>query len=153
GFRGGIKFDADTGDAVICLANSTATTGPALAVDLLQILSDREPHLPPEWQPSPVDPALLEVTGTWFWGPAPYTLRILGNGALELRRDGGSAGSRLRPNGDGTFTGAGGSYDGETLRIAADGRRLELASYIFTRTPYDPSADVPGGVDPGGWRG
>jgi hypothetical protein len=24
---------------------------------------------------------------------------------------------------------------------------------VFTRTPYDPEADVPGGVDPDGWRG
>jgi hypothetical protein len=29
---------------------------------------------------------------------------------------------------------------------------LELASFIFTRTPYDPHADVPGGLDPKGWH-
>ena len=29
---------------------------------------------------------------------------------------------------------------------------LDLASFRFTRTPYDPDADVPGGVDEGGWR-
>ena len=37
---------------------------------------------------------------------------------------------------------------------AADGSvsHLDLASFRFTRTPYDPEADVPGGVDESGWR-
>jgi hypothetical protein len=29
---------------------------------------------------------------------------------------------------------------------------LDIASFRFTRTPYDPDADIPGGVDPDGWR-
>ena len=29
--------------------------------------------------------------------------------------------------------------------------RLDLASFRLTRTPYDPGADVPGGVDEAGW--
>jgi hypothetical protein len=35
----------------------------------------------------------------------------------------------------------------------ADGwvTHLDLASFRFTRTPYDPAADVPGGVDDLGW--
>jgi hypothetical protein len=43
-----------------------------------------------------------------------------------------------------------GSYAGETLRIADD--HLDLGTFVFTRTPYDPEAPVPGGVDPAGWR-
>jgi len=37
---------------------------------------------------------------------------------------------------------------------AADGtpQHLDLATFIFTRTPYDPAAPIPGGVDPKGWR-
>jgi hypothetical protein len=27
-----------------------------------------------------------------------------------------------------------------------------LASFVFTRTPYDPVAEVPGGIDPAGWH-
>lgn len=30
---------------------------------------------------------------------------------------------------------------------------LDLASFIFTRAPYEPGAAVPGGVDKEGWRG
>jgi hypothetical protein len=43
-----------------------------------------------------------------------------------------------------------GYYAGETLRIADD--HLDLATFTFTRQPYDPAAPVPGGVDPAGWR-
>ncbi len=31
-------------------------------------------------------------------------------------------------------------------------RELRLATFVYTREPYDPAADVPGGVDEGGWR-
>jgi hypothetical protein len=36
------------------------------------------------------------------------------------------------------------------LTIAAD--HLDLGTFVFTRTPYDPMGPVPGGVDEGGWR-
>jgi hypothetical protein len=29
---------------------------------------------------------------------------------------------------------------------------LDLATYILTRKPYDPTTPIPGGVDPAGWR-
>ena len=32
-------------------------------------------------------------------------------------------------------------------------RELRLATFVLTLTPYDPEADVPGGVDAGGWTG
>ena len=41
------------------------------------------------------------------------------------------------------------TYAGETLPIAED--HLDLGTSIFTRTPYDPAAPVPGGVDKRGW--
>ena len=49
-----------------------------------------------------------------------------------------------------------GYYTGEPLRIIRrdDGAvsHLDLASFRFTRTAYDPEADVPGGVDEAGWQ-
>jgi hypothetical protein len=37
---------------------------------------------------------------------------------------------------------------------AADGSvsHLDLASFRFTRLPYDPERDIPGGVDDAGWH-
>jgi CubicO group peptidase (beta-lactamase class C family) len=59
--------------------------------------------------------------------------------------------------GDGTWTGLDGYFAGEPLRPVRgeDGRvvALDLASHTYTRLTYDAAAPVPGGVDPGGWRG
>lgn len=64
--------------------------------------------------------------------------------------------SRFRPAGPDEWLGLDGYYAGETLRVGRDSdgtpRHLDLATFVFTRTPYDPAAPVPGGVDPYGWR-
>ena len=100
---------------------------------------------------------LLALTGAWFWGPTPVAVHADADGGLELRELGRRARtSRFRPTGDGTWTGSDGYYAGETLRVVrrAGGEvsHLDVASFVLTRTPYDPLADVPGGVDQGGWR-
>ena len=70
---------------------------------------------------------------------------------------GGLRASRFRPEADGSWTGLDGYYAGETLRVVRrpDGTtsHLDLNTFVLTRTPYDPGAPVPGGVDPAGWRG
>ena len=45
-----------------------------------------------------------------------------------------------------------GYFAGEPLHVA-DGTpsHLDLASFRFSRTPYAVDADIPGGVDEGGW--
>ena len=54
------------------------------------------------------------------------------------------------------WVGLDGYYAGETLRLHrhADGSpsHLDLATFIFTRTPYDPKAPIPGGLDERGWH-
>jgi CubicO group peptidase (beta-lactamase class C family) len=144
--------------AVAVMANTTAGMGGDLGFDLLRIVAEHEPRIPEEWEPlKAAEEALLELSGPWYWGPSPYTLRLLADGWLDLEPLGrGSRASRFRPAGDGAWTGLDGYYAGETLRVVrrADGTvsHLDLATFVFTRTPYDPSAPVPGGVDPGGWR-
>jgi hypothetical protein len=90
------------------------------------------------------------MLGPWFWGPSPYVLRAIPGGLLHLGglgRPGRS--SRFRPRPDGTWVGLDGYFAGETLRLDTDA--LNLATFVFTRTPYDPAAPVPGGVDAAGW--
>ncbi len=45
---------------------------------------------------------------------------------------------------------------GEPLSVIAgpDGRpqALDIGSFIYTRTPYDPAAPIPGGLAPGNWN-
>ena len=156
GFLATVLAEPAQNTGVVFMANTTAGVGSALATDLLDILDEHEPRIPPAWKPGPgVEPQLLELTGQWYWGPSPYVLRILPNGLLDLKPwNGKGRASRFRSNTDGTWTGLDGYYAGEALRVCrnAEGEptHLDLNTFIFTRTPYAADAPVPGGVD--GWQ-
>src|SRR5262249_38580320 len=78
---------------------------PAVCVDLIDIISTLEPRLPAEWAPLPeVDPELLAMTGTWYWGPAARALRLMRDGWISLTAITGAGGraSRFRPTGKDT---------------------------------------------------
>ncbi|KAF4406026.1 serine hydrolase domain-containing protein [Streptomyces lycii] len=159
GFLATLWIDAEEDVAGMVLANTTSGPAvPAVAADLVAIVAEREPRIPEPWRPLPAaDPAVLELTGPWYWGPTPFALRLGAGRGLELTAlAGGGRTSRFRAEPDGTWTGLDGYYLGETLRAVRtpDGRvsHLDLGSFVFTREPYDPSAPVPGGVDPQGWR-
>ncbi|KAA9150567.1 beta-lactamase family protein [Amycolatopsis acidicola] len=157
GFLACTITDPASGTGALTMANTTS--GPAiltLAVDLITIADEAEPKLPAEWRPSEVDTGLLALTGLWHWGPTPFLLRLIPGGMFELTpvRGAGRA-SRFRPLGPDAWLGLDGYYAGETLRVhRTDGTpsHLDLATFIFTRTPYDPAAPIPGGVDETGWR-
>lgn len=158
GFLACTMIDPATRTGAVAFANTTAGVGIlSLTNDLIAMADDYEPPLPAEWRPSPIEPALLDLTGLWHWGPSPYHLRVLPNGWLDLNPATGTGrGSRFRPLGGDRWLGLDGYYAGETLTVAraADGKphHLDLATFVFTRTPYDPSAPVPGGVDERGWQ-
>ena len=147
---------APGGDTAIVLCNSTAGFDSPLGTDLLAILADGEPYCPPEWTPARIHDDLLGMLGTWYWGPAPYTLRLTGN-TLELRREDGARRSvRFCRDGDGGWRGIDGYQAGEPLVpvTGPDGSvtALDIGSFIYTRTPYDPAAPVPGGVPADRWQ-
>ncbi|RZS40988.1 CubicO group peptidase (beta-lactamase class C family) [Herbihabitans rhizosphaerae] len=159
GFLATVAVDPRSGTGVLTMANSTSGVRIAgLSVELLSLVDDYEPVLPTEWRPrSDVDPALLSLTGQWFWGPTAFLLRALGDGWLDLApADGKGRASRFRPTGVDTWVGLDGYFAGETLTLHRDttgtATHLDLATFIFSRTPYDPAAPIPGGVDPSGWR-
>jgi hypothetical protein len=159
GFLCALWINVAEGLGAVALTNTTSgiVIG-QLTADLLGIVADHEPRIPEPWKPlSDVDPELLALTGPWYWGPVGFGMRLLADGMLELASLSGSAGTKFRPSGDGTWIGLSGYFAGETLRAArdADGRlsHLDLGSFVFTRQPYDPQAPIPGGVDPAGWSG
>lgn len=158
GFLACTMIDPATRTGAVAFANTTSGVGIlSLTADLIAMADDYEPPLPAEWRPSAVEESLLELTGLWHWGPSPYHLRVLPNGWLDLSpATGGGRASRFRPLGDDRWLGLDGYYAGETLAVTrdADGRphHLDLATFVFTRTPYDASAPVPGGVDERGWQ-
>lgn len=160
GFLAALWTDPEEDVAGIVLAN--CTSGPAvaaLAAELAGIVSELEPRIPEPWRPmpGPLDPELLALTGPWYWGANPHLLRLRAGGGLELTPLSGTGRlSRFRAEEDGTWTGLDGYYAGETLRVVRDQdgsvSHLDLATFVFTRGPYEPSEAVPGGVDPQGWR-
>ncbi len=157
GFFGILEVAADGGDAAMTLSSSTAGFSDSLTTDLLRILAENEPRIQPEWAPAAVADDVLDLLGTWYRGPVQFTVGLTG-GELEFRTAGAGAGHsfRFRSDGGGAWTGIDGYYAGEPLvpLRGPDGqlRALDLATHIYTRTPYDPQAPVPGGVDPDGWR-
>lgn len=156
GFLASVFVEPAERTGVVFLANSTSGISRRLGTDLLDILNAAEPRIPQPWRPgSAVMPELLELTGQWYWGPAPFVLRITPEGLLDLAPcHGAGRASRFRANSDGTWTGLDGYYRGEILRVGRgdDGQptHLDLNTFVFTRTPYDPGAAIPGGAQP--WR-
>ncbi|MFJ8788395.1 serine hydrolase domain-containing protein [Streptomyces sp. NPDC102462] len=160
GFLANLTISVTDDVAAVVLAN--CTSGPLLGTvgaDLVRIVAEAEPRIPEPWRPMrEVDPSVLELAGQWYWGTHGYGLRVTADGRLSLSPLSGQGRSaRFRANGDGTWTGLEGYYDGELLRAVRrpDGSvsHLDLGSFVFTRQPYDDGAAVPGGVDPEGWRG
>ena len=157
GFVSTIWAEPATGDGVAVLANSTSGVPVGqVADDLLRLLADREPALPAPWQPAPVEAAVLELAGTWYWGPTAFTLSVVGSADLRLAAPGSSRTSTFHPAGRDTWIGQDAYYAGETLRAVRDQdgrlRHLDVATFVFTREPYDPAAAIPGGVDEDGWH-
>jgi CubicO group peptidase (beta-lactamase class C family) len=150
GFLAGVFVDPEERTGGVSLANTTTGLDP-LVFGLLDDLRAAEPRLVEPWRPEPA-PIALDLLGVWFWGPAPVALRAVPGGVLHLGPLPGRPGraSRFTRRADGTWLGLDGYYAGEVLRIAED--HLDVGTFVFTRTPYDPDAPVPGGVDERGWR-
>jgi CubicO group peptidase (beta-lactamase class C family) len=153
-----MSVDERLGGVVLVNATSGVHVGTVTA-DLVRIVAEHEPPLPVPWRPLPeVDAELLALTGLWFWGTNSYSLSLLPDRGLELTplHDPGRS-SRFRAQPDGGWMGLDNYYAGERLRAvrssSGDVSHLDLGTFVFTRSPYDVAAPVPGGVDPAGWRG
>ncbi|MGW5848105.1 serine hydrolase domain-containing protein [Streptomyces sp. NPDC055254] len=160
GFVAGLWLSEADDVAAVVLANVTSGLAAAtVAAELVGLVADAEPRFPEPWRPFlETDEVPLELCGTWYWGTSPQLVRLKADGSLELGPVGAiGRTARFRAETDGSWTGLNGYYAGETLRAVrrADGSvsHLDLASFVFTREPYDAQAPVPGGVDPQGWRG
>ena len=154
GFLAGLRVDLESGDGLVAFTNSTAgPLGPQVA-QLLTEFREREPKSAKPWHAAG-DPGVLELVGMWHWGPAVTVAKAVDQ-HLVLGEPGEGRGARFERVGPDEWVGLDGYYTGEPLRIIRRGdgtvSHLDLASFRFTRTPYDPDADVPGGVDEVGWR-
>ena len=154
GFLAVLRVDLTSGDGVVLLTNATSGLGTA-TTELLDTFAELEPHPPEPWSADATQADAVDLTGSWFWGTTAFTLALQPDGGLRLGTPGEGRGARFARSDDG-WIGLEGYYAGEplTVRRDADGHpvQLDLASFVFTRTPYDPAAEIPGGLDPEGWR-
>ncbi len=159
GFLAMLRIESETKDTVVVLTNATSGMSQTIDQELLEIVRHREPSAPPTWRPMAggLDDSLLGITGTWYWGTRAFVITARRDGVLDLTALTLGREASFCPAADGSFVGLSGYYEGETLKVVRrhDGTlsHLDIGSFILTRTPYDPAAGVPGGVDAAGWRG
>jgi D-alanyl-D-alanine carboxypeptidase len=95
-----------------------------------------------------VPDALAGVPGVWHWGNTAIVFAMEG-ADLVARRNGVEA-YRFHVTADGRVVGRSGYHAGEEMHVVrrADGSvaHLDVATFIYTRTPYDPDAPIPGGL-------
>ena len=117
---------AAAGDGVVLFTNTTASTATRSVVDeLLDGLARHEPAPVEAWSASG-DPALLELVGTWHWGPATVTARVAGE-HLVLGEPGAGRGARFRSVATDEWLGLDSYYAGEPLRVVRRRRRVGVA--------------------------
>lgn len=142
GFQAGVFVDPDRRDGVVVLCN--ATTGLAYESAPAAFLgSSRRAAELPAWVPTErVPDEVVPVLGVWFWGNTALEMRWQ-NGRLEMRPLNSAEVSDAFELRDGRLVGVSGYHRGETLLVRPT--HVECATFVYTRTPYDPAAPVPGG--------
>ncbi|MDQ4007637.1 MAG: beta-lactamase family protein [Actinomycetota bacterium] len=153
GFASAMFVDRETGVGAVVLSNGGyGLDGVGLTRTLVDTVLAHEPAVPAEWQPTASVPGQLrELLGVWHWGHAPFVMRTDGS-ELRLTAAGGGKEFRFRRAGEDTYRGLSGYHLGETLRVVRreDGTvsHLDIATFVYTREPYDPRAPIPGGPPP-----
>jgi CubicO group peptidase (beta-lactamase class C family) len=148
GFLATVLIDRKRRAGGVVLANATTGYSPAaIAMELLDELELDEPTIAEPWLPSAgVPEELLGVPGVWHWGNTPFVFAMEGSD-LVARRDGVES-YRFRVTDDGRVVGRSGYHAGEEMDVVRhpDGtvHYLDVATFIYTRTPYDPDAPIPG---------
>jgi D-alanyl-D-alanine carboxypeptidase len=147
GFLAACLVDRQRRTGAVLMANATTGLWPGvLARDLLEEVERQEPSLPAPWRPTTEVPPVLDgVLGVWHWGNTPYVVGLDAGDLVLTRNDAVVHRFALR---DDRLVGTEGYHAGETLHVVRreDGSvsHLECATFVYTRTPYDPEAPVPG---------
>ncbi len=149
GFLAGCFVDRPRRTGAVVLANATTGMAPGeLVVALLEELEASEPTTAVPWTPTVSVPSeLADALGVWHWGTTPFVFAMEGE-QLVARTARGKENYRFAVAG-GRVVGTSGYHAGEELHVVRrpDGSvsHLDIATFIYTRTPYDPEAPIPGG--------
>jgi CubicO group peptidase (beta-lactamase class C family) len=145
GFLAAMFADPASEAAAVVLTNATTGIDPEkLAVRLLACMQPLAPRTTQHEDESDEGPT--ELLGAWYWGNTPTALRPTSDG-VQLVSEGDTR--RFLAVGTDLYRGLTGYTAGEELHVVRrpDGTvsHLEVATFVLTRTPYDPSAPIPGG--------
>ena len=151
GFQASLFVDRPRRTGAVVLANcTTGLASERVAPSLLGVLEELEPTLPHPWKPvEDVPEEVAELLGVWHWGNTGRLFTWDGEllRAVQLLTRDRPELFRLGPDG---LIGVGGYHDGEPLEVVRrrDGTisHLVCSTFVFTRTPYDPDAPIPGGT-------
>jgi CubicO group peptidase (beta-lactamase class C family) len=149
GFLAGLFVDPVRRTGAVVLTNATAgLRTDRLPRELLECLEEVEGTVPRSWRPvSSVPPAVAEVLGVWHWGNSAQSFAWDGREVVVTALARGVVAHRFAVQDDGSFLGTAGYHHGERLHVVrrADGgiSHLECATFVYTRTPYDPDAPIP----------
>ncbi|HET7689554.1 MAG TPA: serine hydrolase domain-containing protein [Nocardioidaceae bacterium] len=152
GFQASLFVDRPRRTGAVVLANSTTgLASDSIAPALLEVIEDSEPSAPPPWRPAESVPdEVADLAGVWHWGNTGFVFTWYGAEVVVTSLRTGEERDRFRPAGDGTFVGTSGYHHGETLRLVRSPNgevdHLLVATFVFTRAPYDPRAPIPGGA-------
>ncbi len=157
GFLAGVTVDVEQGVGAVVLANATTGLDGGTGQRMLQTVRAHEPRVVDRWVPlAAPDDAAMALVGTWYWGTSGFGLRLLAHGDLDMvPLMGGGRAARFHRDAAGRWVGQDGYHHGETLQpVEVDGEvvALDVGTFVFTRTPYDPRGTVPGGTHADGWR-
>ncbi|MGZ8745292.1 MAG: serine hydrolase domain-containing protein [Nocardioides sp.] len=145
GFLAACLVDRKRRTGGVVLTNATAGYSPAdIVVALLEELEHCEPTIATPWTPTEsVPPELADTLGVWHWGNTPFVFALEG-AELVARREGAER-YRFTVR-DGRVLGTTGYHAGEELRVVRrpDGSvsHLDIATFVYTRTPYDPEVPL-----------
>lgn len=149
GFQATLFVDRGTREAVVALTNATTGLRPEQLPATL--LGDVAAPTASPWFPSlpPVPDEVAELLGLWFWGNTGFGFEWTGGELVARDLRTAELHERFVDVG-GTFLGAEGYHRGERLVVRRDPdtgavRSLECATFVYTRTPYDPAVTIPGG--------
>ncbi len=147
GFLASLFVDRETRRGSVLMTNAFA--GQSMEAVPRLLLGDDEPAAVEPWRPSTEVPdAVRGLPGLWFWGNTALELRWH-HGRLRMHAPGEVEDAyEFEVRGD-RIVGVEGYHRGETLHVhrRADGSvsHLVCATFVYTRIPYDPDVDIPGG--------
>ena len=148
GFLASLFVDRTTRQGSVLLANGFS--GASMEAVPGVLLGDDVPPEADPWRPNDSVPdAVAGVPGLWFWGNSALELRWH-HGVLRLTEpDDPDDAYEFEVRADGSIVGTLGYHRGETLHVhrREDGSvsHLVCATFVYTRIPYDPDVEIPGG--------